>query len=134
MRTAQTGVDVALENLRSAFGPDVVSLIGRDGDGAWVRIEGVPLGPGFAQATTFVLAHLAETLPFADIYPIFVRPDLSRVDGQPLAAPVTYGHTAGPPDAPVAVAQLSRRTRGDASQQTAADKVAKVMNWLRGQS
>jgi hypothetical protein len=128
------GVDVALESLQSAFGSSAVCALHRDANGAWVRIEDVPLGPGFAQPTTFVIVHLSETLPFADIYPIFVRPDLSRLDGQPFAPPVTYGHTAGPPDKTVAVAQLSRRTRGDASQQTAAGKVTKVLNWLRGQA
>jgi Multiubiquitin len=133
-RTDQAGVDHAVESLRSAYGDEAVSILCRDTNGAWVRIDDVPLGPNFAQQSTFVLAHLAETLPFADIYPIFVCPDLSRVDGQPLAPPVTYGHTAGPPDALVTVAQLSRRTRGDASQQTAAGKVTKVLNWLRGQS
>lgn len=133
MKTAQTSVDDAIDSLRATFGEEKVTVLDSDPNGAWVRIDDVPLGPLYAQAHTFVIAHLATTLPFADVYPIFVRPDLARSDGQGLQAPVTGGHTAGPSGSTVAVVQISRRTRGDASQQTAGQKVQKVLTWLREQ-
>ena len=59
------------------------------------------------------------------------RGDLSRTDGLPLQPPVTPGHLAGPPGEQEPAVQLSRRTRGDASRQTAGQKITKVISWLR---
>lgn len=129
--TTASPVDEAIHNIRAHFEPSTVTIIGRDDGGAWVRVDGVELGGVWAQPSTFVVVHLPSTLPFADIYPVFVRSDLSRADGQPLQPPVTGGHVAGPPGAQVAVVQVSRRTRGDASRQTAGQKLTKVINWLR---
>ena len=56
-----------------------------DGNGgAHVFIENVDLGPPFTQATTWVAFHLPHTLPDGDLYPLWMRPDLTRTDGQPI--------------------------------------------------
>lgn len=129
--TTTSPVDAAVDDITQHFGADNVHIIGHDNGGTWVRIDEVELSVIWAQPSTFVIVHLASTLPFADIYPVFVRADLSRVDGKPLQAPVTAGHCAGPPGNQVPAVQLSRRTRGDASRQTAGQKITKVLNWLR---
>lgn len=126
-------IDDALHDLRDRFGEGSVTVLGSDTGGTWVRINDVALGGVWTQKSTFVIVHLATTLPFADIYPVFVRANLSRSDGLPLQAPVTPGHQAGPTGAHVATVQISRRTRGDTSRQTAGQKVAKVVEWLRVQ-
>lgn len=136
MRTAleTSAVDTAMSDLRSFFGPDGVEVLSRDEGGAWVQIADQPLGRYWLQDNTFVVFHLPSSLPFADIYPLFVRPDLARADGLALNSPITAGHSAGPPEARIEAVQVSRRTRGDASRQSAAHKVEKVLNWMRGQS
>lgn len=52
--------------------------------GANVFIDSVDLGAPFAQPTTWVAFHLPHTLPDGDIYPVWLRPDLSRIDGGPI--------------------------------------------------
>lgn len=124
-------IEAAIRDIRDHFPCSSVTIIGQDAGGVWVRIDNVELGGAWAQPMTFVIVHLASTLPFADIYPVFVRHDLSRADGLPLQPPVTPGHLAGPSGAQEPAVQLSRRTRGDASRQTAGQKIAKVLTWLR---
>ncbi|MBI4932899.1 MAG: hypothetical protein HY828_03410 [Actinobacteria bacterium] len=131
--TVASAIESAIDDLRRHFGNNSVTVLGHDTGGTWVRVDGVALGGVWIQATTFVIVHLASTLPFADIYPIFVRADLGRADGRPLQTPVTPGHQAGPIGAQVPAAQVSRRTRGDASRQTAGQKITKVIEWLRVQ-
>lgn len=52
--------------------------------GAHVFLDGVDLGKPFVQATTWVGFHLPHTLPDGDIYPLWMRPDLARLDGGPI--------------------------------------------------
>lgn len=127
-------VDDAIHDIRGRFGDGAVIVLGHDAGGTWVRINDIELAGVWAQPTTFVIVHLASTLPFADIYPVFVRADLGRADRQPLQAPVTPGHQAGPAGAQVRAVQVSRRTRGDASRQNAGQKIAKVIEWMRAQT
>lgn len=131
--TVASSVDEAIRDLRDHFGDTSVTVLCGDVGGTWVRIDNVALGGVWTQPTTFVIVHLATTLPFADIYPVFVRSDLTRADGRALQTPVTPGHQAGPAGAQVAAVQVSRKTRGDASRQSAGQKVTKVIEWLRAQ-
>ena len=56
-----------------------------DGNGgAHVFLASIDLGDPFAQATTWVAFHLPHTLPDGDIYPLWMRPDLARLDGGPI--------------------------------------------------
>lgn len=76
---------------------------------------------------------LPFNLPGADIYPMFVRDDLARRDNAPLGEGLQRT-TLSWPGQPVQrpVVQVSRRTRGGAfASQTAAQKVEKVLEWLR---
>lgn len=96
-----TGQRVRVIAAASAAGPitsavaDAISAIQRqiapalthwpDGTGgAHVFIGSVDLGAPFAQQTTWVAFHLPHTLPDGDIYPLWLRPDLSRIDGGPI--------------------------------------------------
>src|SRR5687768_11603623 len=95
--------------------------------GAWVEFTNMPLGPPYAQDATFVVVLLPFNLPGSDIYPMFVRDDLSRLDGQPPGQSFQVTQLAWPGDPePRPVVQVSRRTRGSFAAQTAAQKVSKV--------
>jgi hypothetical protein len=52
--------------------------------GAHVFIDSVNLGPPFVQQVTWVAFHVPHTLPDGDIYPLWMRPDLARIDGGPI--------------------------------------------------
>ena len=121
----------ALESIPTGF-PDIAVRAFPDGQGgAWVEMLDVPLGAPYAQETTFVAFLLAFNLPGCDIYPLFVRHDLSRLDGQPLGEgfqATRLAWTAEPQ--PRQVTQVSRRTRGAFASQTAAQKITKVLDWM----
>ncbi|HEY0167136.1 MAG TPA: hypothetical protein VGB75_08850 [Jatrophihabitans sp.] len=56
-----------------------------DGNGgAHVFIESIDLGVPFEQSVTWVAFHVPHTVPDGDIYPVWVRPDLARIDGGPI--------------------------------------------------
>jgi hypothetical protein len=56
-------------------------LIGPDKDGgACVIVEDVALGAPYAQPDSWIGFHITHACPYADVYPHFVRHDLSRSD------------------------------------------------------
>jgi hypothetical protein len=129
----KSAVDSALEQLRTAYGEDRVLAVGDGQGGAWVELVDVELSGTYVQSTTFVVFLLPFNLPGADIYPMFVRDDLTRRDDAPFGDGVqrtTLSWPGQPPQRPVI--QISRRTRGGAfTAQTAVQKVEKVLEWLR---
>ncbi len=99
-----------------------------DGEGgAYVIVENVQLGAAYAQDTTWVGFRITFQYPYADVYPHYVRGDLTRRDGQPLGeamSPTTFE------DRPTV--QISRRSNNlDPRRDTAALKLQKVLMWLR---
>ena len=80
----KSAVDSALEQLRTAYGEDRVLAVGDGQGGAWVELADVELSGTYVQSTTFVVFLLPFNLPGADIYPMFVRDDLTRRDDAPL--------------------------------------------------
>jgi len=131
----KTSVREALASLDTAF-PDVVMTVVPDGQGgAWVEVTDLPLGTPYAQDSTFVVFLLPFNLPGSDIYPMFIRPDLSRRDGQLLGPAFQVTQLAWPGEpTPRPVVQVSRRTRGSFSAQTAAQKLSKVvLEWMAEQ-
>ena len=115
VRTHFTGVTVTAED---------------DGDGgAVVSMCPLDLGPAYVQRETWMRFAISYLYPDADVYPLFVRPDLERTDGNGHGEGITMGEFRGEP-----AVQLSRRSnRRDPAVDTAARKVAKVLEWLRAQ-
>lgn len=128
---AKTAVLRALEVIKVAF-PDWAVRTCPDGQGGlWVELAGVPLGPPYVQEDTFLVFLLPFTLPGSDIYPIFIRPDLSRLDGASLGEGFAVTELSWPAEqVPRPVVQVSRRTRGSFALQTASQKVSKVLDWV----
>jgi hypothetical protein len=123
----------ALADIITAYGEDKVRAVPDGQGGAWVEIAAVPLGEPYAQPTTFVICLLPFNLPAADVYPLFVRNDLSRTDGKALGDGLSSTSVNWPGDAqPRPAVQLSRRTRGNAfALQSPLQKIEKVLDWLR---
>jgi hypothetical protein len=121
-------VSAAVEDLRSCF-PESQVFVESDGNGgARVAVETIPLSDLYVQKETWVAGHLVPQLPYADIYPLFVRGDLARRDGRPLGSGLSLGHVFLGRSA----VQASRRSsRRDPAIELAGHKFLKVIEWLR---
>lgn len=120
-------VSQAIEELKAQF-DGRVQFVELPDQGARVHVGGIALGPPYAQSDTWIGFTLVPVYPYADVYPHFVRPDLSRLDGQLLQSPLHinqsfYGEPA---------VMVSRRTKlfGQANPNNAVLKLLKVQAWL----
>lgn len=130
----KSAVQASLEQLRLAFPSFDLRVVPDLQGGAWVEMIDVPFGAPYTQEISFVVFLLPFNLPGSDIYPFFVRPDLSRIDGSPLGSAFQVTGLAWPGDTEVRpVLQVSRRTRERFASQTAPQKVLKVLDWTMSQ-
>ena len=119
----------AVEELRSSFADAEILTRDANNGGAIVTIDSVELGPGYVPQQTWIKFAISFQYPYADIYPLFVRPDLVRTDGQPHGEGITVTSFDGEP-----ALQLSRRSnRLNPAIDTAVLKVTKVIQWLQEQ-
>jgi hypothetical protein len=126
MATTET-VSRALEELRTAFPGVSMDIQDDDQGGSWVVIEKVELGDLYEQQTSWIGFRITFQYPYADVYPHFVRADLTRKDARPLGDGITGGHTFLGRSA----LQLSRRSnRLNPATDTALLKLMKVLKWL----
>jgi hypothetical protein len=133
-------VKEAIEDIAASF-PDAGLAVVDDGQGgAFVTADPVELGQPYAQATTWFGFHITNACPYADVYPLFVRGDLSRLDGKPLGEAMGAGNTFPPVGAPVSsqmphrpAVQVSRRSnrRDSSGIETPVIKLLKVIRWLK---
>ncbi len=122
-------VGQAVEELRRCFGDAEIVAHAKDDGGAVVSINLIDLGPGYSPQRTWVKFAISFQYPYADIYPLFVRPDLVRADGQPHGEGIAAASFEGEP-----ALRLSRRNNHlNPEVDTAALKVTKVIEWLRTQ-
>lgn len=73
----------ALEELQAHF-PGLVSWKEAANGSFEVMIERLDLGHPYQQPDTWLCFTITQLVEYADVYPHFVRPDLSRVDGAKL--------------------------------------------------
>lgn len=123
-------VGKAIEELKACFSLSEL-IVEPDGNGgARVLLEPVPLSPIYTAGDTWLGAHIPVQIPYADIYPLFVRGDLARKDGRPLGVGFGAGHAFMNRPA----VQVSRRSNGrDPTIETPAIKFLKVIEWIRVQ-
>lgn len=119
-------VSAAIEQIKREF-PEATVTVREDGEGgAYVTVEDVLLGAPYAQATTWVGFRVVSQYPYADVYPHYVRGDLARADGRPLAAELQRVNFEGRDGL-----QVSRRSnRLNPVTDTAVLKLHKVLAWL----
>lgn len=117
----------AVDEVRAAFSTATVTVDEDGQGGAWVVVEDAPLPAIYVQPSTWIGFRITFQYPHADIYPHFVRSDLSRRDGRTLGDAISGGHAfCGRP-----ALQISRRSnRWDPAVDTAALKLNKVLEWL----
>lgn len=121
-------VTQAVEELKGAFPSSAVIATETGDGGAHVIIDPVDLGDAFDQCKTWIGFTIGFQYPHADVYPLFVRSDLTRADGAAHGQGISAGQSFQ--DRPALL--LSRRSNNlNPSIDTAALKVTKVLAWLR---
>jgi hypothetical protein len=121
-------VEGAIKELERAFPGSRVDVEPDADGGAWVVVNDLPVGPTYELGTTWVGFQVTFQYPRADVYPHFLDGALRRKDGKGLGEGFS-GATQwrGRP-----AVQVSRRSnRLDPSTDTAATKLAKVLEWVR---
>lgn len=130
VKALSPAVASAIEDLRGDFEPPEFEVEPDDQGGARVRFGPVELGEQYSQRESWIGAHIPAQVPYADVYPIFLRGDLARVDGRALVAPLTAGHNFMGREA----VQVSRRSNNrDAAVETVKLKFKKVLEWVNAQ-
>lgn len=120
-------VSNAIEELKRQFSSCVVNARDDAQGGAYLLIEGIPLGARFRPSTTWMGFHIPAQYPYADIYPVFIGAEVRRADGVAFTAPVTSGHTFEQRPA----IQVSRRSStAQNGLQKATAKVLKILDFL----
>jgi hypothetical protein len=121
-------VDAAIAELRDYYNGRVDISALPDGS-AKILVRDLPLAGGpYVQQETWFGFTITYLHPYADIYPHFVRPDLTRRDGQPFGQSFQVGRDFyGQP-----ATMLSRRTSlfGPEHPMNAKLKLEKVLQWL----
>jgi len=118
--------------IRAAYPSTTIETVPDGQGGVWVEMKDVALGAPYVQADSYLIFLLPFSLPGSDIYPMFLRHDLVRLDQAPLGEGFQGTELAWPGEAIARpVVQVSRRTRGSFASQTAPMKIAKVLEWVR---
>lgn len=120
-------VSTAIDELQRQFSSSMVKASEDGQGGAYVFVEPVSLGPRFKPDSTWIGFQIPAQYPYADIYPVFIGSDVTRVDGTGFVAPVTAGHNFQSRPA----IQVSRRNgAAQSGLQKATTKVLKVLDFL----
>ncbi len=133
-------VEEAIDEVRQHFrGHEVIVGPDKDG-GACVIVEAVSLGAPYSQPDSWVGFHITHACPYADVYPHFMRGDLSRTDKKDLGEGITQNHKFPQPGVVVDNAmaarpavQISRRSNMRDPQSTLETpllKLLKVLRWV----
>lgn len=123
--TAEVGD--AIEEIRRHFDETVTTVIEDGQGGAWILVEDVDLGEKYSPARSWIGFQITFQYPYSDVYPHFVRGDLSRSDGDALGEGTSAGQFQGRP-----AIQVSRRSNHlNPATDTALLKLLKVLDWIR---
>jgi hypothetical protein len=123
-------VQTAIQEIRDEF-PDLKIEVGDEPQGgAYMIVHDLPIGEQYTPATSWVGFLVTFQYPNADVYPHFIDPDVARVDGAPMINAFQRSQNFwGRP-----AIQVSRRSnRWNPAVDTAAIKLAKVLEWIRSQ-
>lgn len=120
-------VAAAVEEVRLCFSDAIVQAEPDGQGGARIKVCDVMLGEKYMPCTCWCAFVIPFQYPRADVYPHFIDPSVKRKDNQGLGAGFQTTNWEGSP-----AIQVSRRSnRWDPTVDTAALKLAKVLEWIR---
>lgn len=123
-------VEQAIKDIQLIFDGHRIDVEPESQGGAYLRVHDLLLGDRYVPAKTWVGFLITFQYPRADVYPHFIDSQVRRADGRAHGAgfsgPIQWrDHSA---------LQISRRSnRLNPSVDTAATKLAKVLEWIRMQ-
>ncbi len=127
-------VQTALEEIRGAFRGHSLEIEPDDQGGAFVKTDALPIGEQYEPSVSWVAFRITFQYPHADVYPHYCVPALKRKDGKPLGQGFHHNQIWQTPSKREAATMLSRRSnRLNPATDTAALKLAKVLDWMRNQ-
>jgi hypothetical protein len=119
-------VAVAIVEIKACF-PDATVEIKEEGDAVVVLLDPIDPGEQYSQRETWIGFRITFQYPYSDVYPHFVRGDLTRKDGAGLGEGMSVTTFENRP-----AVQISRRSnRLNPATDTALIKMHKVLQWLR---
>jgi hypothetical protein len=118
----------AIVEVEQCVEPATVTVVDDAEGGVSVIVEDMPLGGPWAEPTTWIGFRITYTYPYSDVYPHFVRRDLTRTDGaEPMGEAMSHATFEGRE-----AIQISRASnKRDPARETAALKLMKILTWLR---
>jgi len=121
-------VEAAVKEVEQSFPGCRVEVEPDSDGGAFVVVWDVSVGPTYVPETVWVGFRITFQYPRADVYPHFFDPAIRRKDGNALGEGFSNATDwRGRP-----VMQVSRRSnRLNPEVDTAATKLAKVLEWVR---
>ena len=125
-------IQQAIEEIRSAFPGHAVEAEPDGQGGACVKVHDLFLGQQYAPDLSWLAFRITFQYPHADVYPHFCLLGLRRLDGKPLGEGIHPNNTWQTPTKSEPATMLSRRSsRLNPATDTAALKLAKVLEWTR---
>jgi len=124
------GIKRAIEELQAQF-PSLVSWKELSNGSVEVAVHRLDLGLPYKQQDTWFGFTITPLVEYADVYPHFVRPDLSRMDGAQLGQAFQYNRSFY--DKPAV--QVSRRAKMSGPEFPVSPllKLLKVHKWMLSQ-
>jgi len=121
-------VGEAIDEIRRAFPTSSVEVVEEEQQGGgYVVVHGVFVGNHYEPSTTWVGFLITFQYPRVDVYPHFFDARLRRRDGRALGEAFSLQSWRARP-----ALQISRRSnRWNPATDTAAVKLAKVLEWIR---
>lgn len=124
-------VQQAVEEIRNAYHGHALDVLPDDEGGAFVKVHDLLLGEQYQPMRSWMAFRITFQYPFADIYPHYCVANLARKDGRLLGEGFSQ-NTWKSPAVEEAATMISRRSNHrDASIDTAALKLAKVLDWIK---
>src|SRR5450759_3840669 len=90
-------VNAAIDEIRHHFDQTVTTLVEDGQGGAYVFVEDVDLGPKYSPSRSWIGFQVTFQYPYSDVYPHFVRGDLTRAEGVELGEAMSITQFQGRP-------------------------------------
>ena len=123
-------VEAAIAELKQVFDGHTIDITPEAQGGAYIKVYDLEIGQQFTLSRTWIGFLINFQYPRSDVYPHFMDPTVQHADGfgwhGGISDPMDWNGTKA--------IQISRRSNHwDASRDTAAIKLVKVLEWLRKQ-
>ncbi|MHB8112409.1 MAG: E2/UBC family protein [Bellilinea sp.] len=123
-------VEAAIAEIKQAFAEHQVDVDPEEQGGAYIVVHDLFIGERYTPSQAWVGFTINFQYPHSDVYPHFIEPSVRRADGagfgQGISGPTDWHNRKA--------IQISRRSNHwNPAYDTAAIKLAKVLEWLRQQ-